>query len=218
MRISRNLSSADARTGENIEFEVLDEVKVNDVIVIPRGSPAMATVTEARSKKNMGRGGHLDVNIDYVRSPSGEKIPLRGIQNAKAGGHVGAMTGAMVATSIVFFPAAPLFLFVKGKDITIPKGHEITAFINGDVRIEPAKVAATAVTATTASAPKLSGKVLSNDDVLNLKNGGFSDELILAKVKSSPGSYKIDTDDLLALKKAGLSDAVISAMVSAPQN
>src|SRR5579884_678716 len=49
------------------------------------------------------------------------------------------MTGAMVATSIVFFPAAPLFLFMHGKDITIPKGTEITAYINGDTRLDEAK-------------------------------------------------------------------------------
>jgi hypothetical protein len=49
------------------------------------------------------------------------------------------MTGAIVATSIVFFPAAPLFLLIKGKDITIPKGTEITAYINGDVPLDPNK-------------------------------------------------------------------------------
>ena len=49
------------------------------------------------------------------------------------------MTGAIVATSIVFFPAAPAFLFMKGKDITIPKGTEITAYINGEVGLDPQK-------------------------------------------------------------------------------
>ncbi len=47
------------------------------------------------------------------------------------------MTGAIVATSIVFFPAAPLFLFVHGKDITIPSGTEITAYVNGDTVFTP---------------------------------------------------------------------------------
>ena len=51
----------------------------------------------------------------------------------------GAMTRAMVATGIVFFPAAPLFLFMHGKDITIPKGTEITAYINGDTRLGEVK-------------------------------------------------------------------------------
>jgi hypothetical protein len=39
----------------------------------------------------------------------------------------------------VFFPAAPLFLFMKGKDITIPKGTEITAYINGDIPLDAKK-------------------------------------------------------------------------------
>ena len=33
----------------------------------------------------------------------------------------------MVATAIVFFPAVPFFLFMHGKDTTIPKGTEINA-------------------------------------------------------------------------------------------
>src|SRR6266566_3012291 len=85
MRIARNLSSANAQNGENVDFEVLDEVKAGDSIVIARGATAMATVTDAKSKRSMGRAGHLNVNIDYVRAASGEKIPLRGIQDSKAG-------------------------------------------------------------------------------------------------------------------------------------
>ena len=53
------------------------------------------------------------MNIDYVRLPYGGRLALRGIQDAKGGGHTGAMTGAMVATSNVFFPAAPLFILQK---------------------------------------------------------------------------------------------------------
>jgi hypothetical protein len=122
MRINRTVSSADARTEDNVDFETLDDVRVGDLVVIPKGSVAMATITEAVPKRRMARGGKLSMNIDYVRLTSGEKLPLRGVQDVKGGGHTGAMTGAMVATGIVFFPAAPLFLFMHGKDITIPKG------------------------------------------------------------------------------------------------
>jgi hypothetical protein len=83
----------------------------------------------------MGRAGKLSVNIDYARLPSGEKLALRGIENPKAGGHVGAMTGAMVGTAIVFWPAAPLFLFIHGKDATIPEGHEGRVYVNSDYRV-----------------------------------------------------------------------------------
>ncbi|MGH9763784.1 MAG: hypothetical protein ACREDR_30030 [Blastocatellia bacterium] len=122
LRISRNLSSADAQVGETVDFEVLEDTKVGDVIVVPRGGIAWGTVTEAQPKRRLGRAGKLNVNIDSVRLTDGEKAALRAVKEVKGGGHTGAMTGAMVATSIVFFPAAPLFLFMHGKDITIPKG------------------------------------------------------------------------------------------------
>jgi hypothetical protein len=139
LRISQTVSSADAQVGQTVNFEVLEEVKVGETLVIPKGGVAWATVTEAQSKRRMGRGGKLNVNIDTVRLVDGEKVALRAVKDAKGGGHVGAMTGAIVATSIVFFPAAPLFLFMHGKDITIPKGTEITAFINGDAPLDLAK-------------------------------------------------------------------------------
>ena len=97
---------------------------------------SLATVTEVQPKKRMGRGGKLNVNIDDVKLVSGEKAALRAIKDAKGGGHVGAMTGAMVATSIVFFPAAPFFLFMHGKEISIPKGTEITTYVNGNMHLD----------------------------------------------------------------------------------
>ena len=139
LRINRTVSSEDAQVGDTVDFEVLDDVKSHDVILISRGGIAWATVTEAQSKRRMGRAGKLNINIDNAKIVDGEKVPLRAVKEVKGGSHVGAMTGAIVATSIVFFPAAPLFLLMKGKDITIPKGTEITAYINGDISLDPKK-------------------------------------------------------------------------------
>jgi hypothetical protein len=59
------------------------------------------------------------------------------------------MTGAMIATGILFFPVAPLFLFMKGKNITIPKGIEITAYVAGDTPLEQARFVNAEVPAST---------------------------------------------------------------------
>src|SRR6266436_1046308 len=142
LRLTRNLSSADATTGDRVDFEVLEEVKGKDVIVVPRGGLALATITEAEHKRRMARGGKLNVNIDDVRLADGEKAPLRAVKEARGGGHTGAMTGAIIRTAIVFFPAAPLFLFMHGKDIKIPKGTEITAYVNGDIPLDPKRFSA----------------------------------------------------------------------------
>ena len=140
-RLSRNVSSADAHTGDTVDFEVLEEIKVGDVVAIPKGGIAWGTVTEVESKKRMARGGKLQMATDSVRLGDGEKAALRGVREVKGGGHTGAMTGGIVASAILILPAAPFFLFMHGKDITIPKGTEITAYTNGTMPLDLAKFA-----------------------------------------------------------------------------
>lgn len=153
LRLSRNLSSAGAQVGETVDFEVLDDLVVENLLLVPRGGIAIATVTEAQAKRRMARGGKLDVNIDYLRLANGDKVALRAVKEVKGGGHTGAMTGGMVATSLVFFPAAPFFLFMHGKDVTIPKGTELTAYVNGEIKLERTKFSAQSTGAATPVAP-----------------------------------------------------------------
>jgi PEGA domain len=137
LRISQTISSGTSKVNDKVDFEVVEEVKVGDVVVIPQGGTAIATVTEAKGKKSFGRSGKLNVNIDYVRLVNGEKAALRAVKGGSGGSRTGVVTGAVVATAIVFFPAAPLFFFIKGKNIVIPKGTEITAYVAADTTIKP---------------------------------------------------------------------------------
>jgi len=56
LRLTRNLSSADSKTGDTIDFEVLEEIKAGDIVVIERGATALGTVTGRRKKENDGTG------------------------------------------------------------------------------------------------------------------------------------------------------------------
>jgi PEGA domain len=170
MRINRTVSSANAQVGDNVDFETLDDVKVGEIVVIPKGSTAMATITAAQPKRRMARGGKLDMNIDYVRLPSGEKLPLRGVQDVKGGGHTGAMTGGMVATAIVFFPAAPFFLFMHGKDISIPKGHEVTVYTNTDYDVTKATVPTANAPAASSASSMASAPTVADASQISIKS------------------------------------------------
>jgi hypothetical protein len=136
LRLNRNVSSADAHEGDSVDFEVLEDVAANGIVVIPKGSVAIGTVTEAQPKRRMGRAGKLEIVLDYVRLADTEKAAVRAVKDAKGGSHTVGMTAGIVATGLLFFPAAPFFLFMHGKDITVPKGAEVTAYVNGDVRLE----------------------------------------------------------------------------------
>jgi hypothetical protein len=139
LRISQTVSSADAHVNDRVEFEVLEEVRVSDVLIVPKGGLAWGTVTEAVPKRRMARGGKLEIVMDSVRLVDGQKAALRAVKDAKGGGHTGAMTAGIVATGLIFWPAAPFFLFMHGKDITIPKGTEVPTFVNGNFNLEPSK-------------------------------------------------------------------------------
>lgn len=158
LKLMQNLSSGTNKVNDKVDFEVIEAVKLGDTVVIAQGAPAIATITKATSKKSFGRAGKLDVNIDYVRLVDNEKVNLRAIKAGSGGSRTGVMTGAVVATAIVFFPAAPLFFFVKGKNIEIPKGTEITAYVAADTIVNFAQATATSTpvtepTPTTVPAP-----------------------------------------------------------------
>jgi len=139
LRLTQTISSSTAQVNDTVPLEVLEEVKVGNLVVIKKGAMAWGTVTAARAKRRMARGGKLDVNIDAVRLADGEKAVLRAVRNTKGGGHTGAMTAGIVVTGLLVWPAAPFFLFMHGKDVTIPQGTEITAYINGDFPIDATK-------------------------------------------------------------------------------
>jgi hypothetical protein len=139
MRIGRNVSSADANVGEHVDFEVLEEVQVMGVVVIAKGATASATVTEAQPKRRLGREGKLEMTLDSVRLVDNEKAALTATAGGKGGSHTGAMVGAMVGTAIFTLGGSALFLLMHGKDITIPKGAETTAYIRGDMQLDLTK-------------------------------------------------------------------------------
>jgi hypothetical protein len=137
--------------GDSVDFEVLEDVAVSGILVIPKGSVAVGTVTEARSKRRMGRAGKLEIVLDFVRLADTSKAAIRAVKDAKGGSKVFGMTAGIVATGLLFFPVAPLFLLIRGNDITVPKGAALAAYVNGDVRLEPSKFGF--VLAQTASPP-----------------------------------------------------------------
>ena len=208
LRLGRTISSASEKVGNSVDFDVLEDVPVSNVVVIPKGRVALATVTSADHKKSMGRAGKLEVNIDSVRLADGEKAAMRATEGGKAGGHVGAMTGAIVATSIVFFPAAPLFLFIHGKDLVIPKGTEITAYVNGDMTLDMAKFLPPSPVAapTTASLSQIS--IDANVQNCDIEVDGAFAGNTPSQLTLAPGKHEI------AVTKNGFSTWSRTVMVS----
>lgn len=133
VRLDQTISSATAEEGQIVELNVTEPVKIGDMTVIAEGARATGTITEAQGKRRMGRAGKLDFSIDRVKSTDNQWVPLRYTITKKSGESRSVRTGVITAgVAVVFFPAAPVMLLMKGKDITINKGVGFDVFTDSN--------------------------------------------------------------------------------------
>lgn len=133
VRLEQPISSGTAEEGQIVEFTVTDAIKEGGVVVIAEGARATGVITEAQGKRRMGRAGKLDFSIERVRSVDDQWIPLRYFVTKKSGQSHALSTGIMTAgVAAVFWPAAPVFLLRKGKDVTINRGVSFDVYTDAD--------------------------------------------------------------------------------------
>jgi hypothetical protein len=154
--LAETISSASQHKGNLVLFSVAEEVKVGGVIVIPKGANAWGTITTAKPKGELGRAGKIEVSIDRVRLADGEKAPLINVEGGNGDSHQARMATGIALTGVFAWPAAPLFLLIHGKDVTMPKGTETMAFVQGDETLDPAKFTPAALAAANNLAPPIS--------------------------------------------------------------
>ncbi len=106
LRLTRALTSVAAKVGDTVNLETIEELKVDGVLVIDRGATAVGTVTEAEEKKLLVHSGRPGINLDYVRLVDGDRVPLRATKEGQGG---------------------------VQKNVTFPRGTEITAYVDGDI-------------------------------------------------------------------------------------
>jgi hypothetical protein len=128
LRLLDAISSATATQGQRFNLELDDDIRVDGVVVVPRGAMALGTVVHAKKRGFMGKGGELNVMIDYLLV-NDERIRLR----ASSGREGDDKVGATVALTVLF---GPLGLLKRGKDIELNPGLVIPAYIDQSVELE----------------------------------------------------------------------------------
>lgn len=135
LELMAKLDSHSAKTEDPVEFQVVNDVIVGGIRVLRRGTLVTGAVTDASSSKNMGRAGRVSFTIGDIKLQDGAKVAVRAFNRSKGENRTGDMIALMVSAPMV---AAPFFLLMHGDNTVFPKGTEITAFVNGDVKLDPA--------------------------------------------------------------------------------
>jgi len=135
LRLKQTISSSQPEKGDRIAFQVRDDVTVGGFTIIRAGAYASGTIAEVHGKRMLGLPGRLVLNPDTVELANGQQASLRARMDFRGHLHVVRMAAGMVATSLVFLPASPVFLLTRGSDCFALKSSEVTAYVDNELQV-----------------------------------------------------------------------------------
>jgi len=119
------ISSKTAHEGDPVEFLLNDDLKVGEKVVAAKGSHAVAMVSSAKKAGMMGKPGELNIQLQYL-VVGNNHVHLRGTKGKEGE----SKTGATVALTVLF---GPIGLIKHGKDVQIPQGTPLKAYLDQDI-------------------------------------------------------------------------------------
>ncbi len=134
LRITKRLSTAQAKVGDAVEFEVVDDVKVGDLVLVPRHALASGTVALVKPRRRPMRNAELRVNVSAAQSVTGSEVAIRGTRVV-----VGNLDPAKVLSdSGILWPVLPFV--IRGDEAFVSKGAKFSAYVNGDAPFDSVQV------------------------------------------------------------------------------
>jgi hypothetical protein len=124
LRISLNqtVSSATDKVGDKFAFELVDDVKIGDRVVVPAGTKGTGSVTAVRPAHGGGGDGMLRVTLDPVPLTAGSPLAI-GITHDSVMADVNEKNGDAGTLETVADAAVPGFFLLellrKGSDVTL---------------------------------------------------------------------------------------------------
>ena len=130
------VSSGEVEEGSAVSFSVIHPVVIDGVTVIARGARATARVTKAKKGGSWGRAGQLAWAMQDVVAVDGSRVPLEFSKSTKGDSKGGTVATGVIVTGVLFWPAAPLWGFKKGKDAKVPAGQRFGVTVHGNALVQ----------------------------------------------------------------------------------
>lgn len=123
LELVEGLSSQKNRTGDVVRYKVVNDIKVNDVVIIEAGAEALGKIANAKPAKGWGKGGSLDISVENVKAKNGKLVALAA--------DIGDSKSWNAGKTIIGVAAFGLLVGggMKGKKVFIDKGSQVDVFI-----------------------------------------------------------------------------------------
>lgn len=136
LQLTQTISSAHAKKSDRLEFVVDRDVEIGGFTVIKAGAKAEGSVVRIKRKRPLGIGGNVIIKIDAVELATGERAQLTARVEFKGRSRTLRMAVGMAIAAVIYLPAAPAFLVTPGRESTVLKSTEITAYTKSDVSLD----------------------------------------------------------------------------------
>jgi hypothetical protein len=130
LKFAQDLSSKTATDDDPVNLVLDEDLKVGDMTVAKAGAKAVGTVTHAKKAGMMGKGGELNMRLEYLLVGD-TRMRLRGTKGKEGEGKV----GAAVALTVLF---GPIGLMKHGKNVEVKQGTPLVAYVDQDFTTAPA--------------------------------------------------------------------------------
>ena len=131
LKFAQELSSKTANEDDPVNLVLDEDLKVGDVTVAKAGAKALGTITHAKKAGMMGKGGELNMRLEYVIAGD-TRVRLRGTKGKEGEGKV----GTAVALTVLF---GPIGLIKHGKEVEIKEGTPLAAYVDRDTTVQAVK-------------------------------------------------------------------------------
>lgn len=132
LAFQQTVSCLTATVGDRINLTLVSDFIDSNCLFVRSGAVALASVTHVKKPGMLGRGGELNVRMDYLKAPT-VHIPLR----ADQGNQGKNKTGATVGMCVLF---GPFGLMKRGGVVEIKAGTPITAYVDADTTLPVEKM------------------------------------------------------------------------------
>jgi hypothetical protein len=151
LAVAQEANSSTHRAGDAVRFTVLNDVRIGDTVVIPRGTPAQGEITWRTGKGAFGKSGKLEFSLRFI-DLGGQHIPISGDFRQEGEGNT-------IATGIGIIAVGVFAGFITGKRARLPVGRELMSQtaqpvqFTADGHLAPSYDAQTAMATAEASTP-----------------------------------------------------------------
>lgn len=137
VQTERYFTSGAAQVGDHVNMSVRYDVKVDNKVVIPKGTEVIGRVVHVEDPMGTGQGGEIRIEAESIMLSSEEEVRLSGSPYVAVGKNKETEACLIGLAGCVLLPVVGIvaYFFYPGEDAVINGGTPIDTYVAEDIKL-----------------------------------------------------------------------------------